>query len=118
MQAILTMDLVGAYSNPKTQERMRHLAYRLDRLAASNAPRRPSIRHDRRLRMGLVPDAVMRVLSASGEPMRAGDIHVEVEDLIGQPVSTSSVKNWLAKEILSTHPRVVRLERGRYRVSN
>lgn len=111
------MDVVGAYSNPETQQRLRRLADRLDRLAASNAPRRPSTRYDRRLRMGLVPDAAMRVLSASGEPMRLRDIHAEVEDLIGQSVSPSAVKNWLAKEILSKPPRIVRLERGRYRVS-
>jgi hypothetical protein len=56
----------------------------------------------------------MRVLMESVEPMRARDIHAEVEDLIGQPVSPSAVKNWLAKNVQGSQPVLVRLGRGRY----
>jgi hypothetical protein len=38
----------------------------------------------------------MRVLAESVEPMRVWDIHAEVEELVGQAVSPSAVKNWLA----------------------
>lgn len=111
-----TVGLVGAYSNADTQERLRRLASRLDRLAASDAPRRPSARHDLRLRTGLVPHAIMGALGASVEPMRVRDIHAEVEELLGQHVSPSAIKNWLGRNLRGEHPVVVRLGRGRYRL--
>ena len=60
------------------------------------------------------PEVIMRVLSASVEPMRMRDIHVEVEALIGQPVSRSWVKNWLANHVRGDQAPLVRLGRGRY----
>jgi hypothetical protein len=48
--------------------------------------------------------------------MRARDIHVEVEELLGILVPVSSVKNWLAKQAQGEQPRIVRLDRGRYRL--
>jgi hypothetical protein len=108
--------LLGCYSNPEIQGRLRQLSEKLERLAASNAAPRPSGRHDRRLRSGLVPKAIMKTLTESVEPMRVKDIHAEVEGLIGQTVSPSAVKNWLAKSVQGSHPQVVRLDRGRYRL--
>jgi hypothetical protein len=110
------MGLLGCYSNPEIQRRLRQLSDKLDRLAASNAALRPSARQDRRLRGGLVPEAIERVLVDSGKPMRARDIHAEVEELLGVSVPASSVKNWLAKQVQDQQPRVVRLGRGRYRL--
>jgi hypothetical protein len=49
--------------------------------------------------------------------MRARDVHAEVEELLGRLVSASSVKNWLAKYAQYQHSRVVRLDRGRYRLA-
>jgi hypothetical protein len=40
-----------------------------------------------------VPKAIERVLADSGEPMRARDIHAEVEETLGMSVPASSVKN-------------------------
>jgi hypothetical protein len=111
------MGLLGAYSNPQVQERLRRLSDKLDRLAASEAAPRASIRLDRRLRSGLVPKAIMEVLTASVEPMRVRDIHAEVEELIGQPVSPSAVKNWLTKHAGGGQSLFVRLGRGRYRLA-
>lgn len=111
------MGLLGAYSNSDTQERLRRLSEKLDRLAVSDAPPRPSVRRDRRLRSGLVPSAIMRVLAASVEPMRARDIHAEVEELLEQPVSPSAVKNWLASHVRGDRAVCVRLGRGRYRLA-
>lgn len=111
------MGLLGAYSNPEIQGRLRQLSEKLDRLAASNAAPRPSARHDRRLRGGLVPQAIERVLSQAAGPMRACDIHAEVEDLLGRSVPVSSVKNWLARQVQDQRSRVVRLDRGRYRLA-
>lgn len=111
------MGLLGCYSNPEIQERLRRLSEKLERLAASNATPRPSARVDRRLRCGLVPKAIMRVLSESVEPMRVRDIHTEVEALLGQTVSPSAVKNWLARHAQGDQAVFVRLGRGRYLVA-
>ena len=56
----------------------------------------------------------MRVLGESVEPMRMKDIHAEVERDLGQPVSRSAVKNWLASHVEGDKPLFVRLGRGRY----
>jgi hypothetical protein len=66
------------------------------------------------LRCGLVPKAIMRVLSESVEPMRVRDIHAEVEEMLGPTVSPSAVKNWLARHVQDEHALLVRLKRGRY----
>lgn len=110
------MGLLGSYSNPEIQGRLRQLSEKLDRLAASNAVPRPTARHDRRIRGGLVPKAIEQVLAEAHGPMRARDIHAEVEELLGQAVPASSVKNWLAKEVQAEKSRLVRLDRGRYRL--
>jgi hypothetical protein len=56
----------------------------------------------------------MRVLSDSVEPMRMKDIHAEVERELGQSVSRSAVKNWLASHVRGDNALFVRLGRGRY----
>jgi hypothetical protein len=91
--------LLGCYSNPEIQGRLRQLSEKLDRLVAGDAVRRPAVRRDRKLRSGVVPKAIEHVLDDSGEPMRARDIHTEVEELLGMSVPASSVKNWLAKQV-------------------
>lgn len=111
------MELVEALSNPETQDRLVRLSEKLDRLAASNAAPRPGARQDRQLRGGLVPKAIEQVLHEATGPMRVRDIHAEVEDLLGRSVPVSSVKNWLAKHAHGEKPRLVRLDRGRYRLA-
>jgi site-specific DNA recombinase len=109
-----SVELVGALSNHEIQERLRRLSEKLDLLSAKGAARCPSARLDRRLRSGLVPEAIMRVLSESVEPMRMMDIHTQVEELIARAVSRSAVKNWLANHVQGDHALFVRLGRGRY----
>jgi hypothetical protein len=116
LQAILRVGLMGAYSHPDIQGRVRQLAEKLDQLAASNAARRPSGRQDRKLRPGLVAKAIQQVLADAHGPMRARDIHAAVEDLLSRSVSTSSVKGWLATNVDGDDARLVRLARGRYRL--
>lgn len=111
------MGLRGCYSHPEIQGRLRRLSEKLERLAASDVAPCPSARVDRRLRCGLVPKAIMRVLSESGEPMRVRDIHAEVEALLDQAVSSSAVKNWLARHAQGDQVLFVRLGRGRYRLA-
>jgi hypothetical protein len=111
------MGLLECYSNPEIQGRLRQLSDKLERLAANHAAPRPSARRDRKLRAGVVPKAIERVLADSGEPMRARDIHAEVEELLGASVPASSVKNWLAKQVQDQQSQVVRLGRGWYQLA-
>jgi hypothetical protein len=58
----------------------------------------------------------MQVLNGSVEPMRVQDIHAAIEELIGQNVSSSAVKNWLSSHARGEKALFVRLGWGRYRV--
>lgn len=108
------MGVLGAYSNPGTQEQLRRLAEKLDRLAASDTVPRASARVERRLRGGLVPNAVTRVLREAAEPMRAREIQAEVEDLLCTRVSRSSIKNALTRTVQGDRAPLVRQSRGLY----
>ena len=110
------MGFLGALSNISTQERLEKLSAMLAKIAASDAKRRPSARSDRLLRSGLVPDAIAQVLTESEGPMRAGEIHIEVERVLGRQVPRSSVKNHLASKCVGDRVLFVRLGRGRYRL--
>ncbi len=107
------MELVEALSNFEIQERLGRLSRKLDQIEAAGALPRPTT-PTRSVRVGAVPEAIVQVLAESVEPMRMRDIHTEVEMLIGQAVSRSSVKNWLASRAQGKQPLLVRLERGRY----
>jgi hypothetical protein len=69
-------------------------------------------------RWGWVLAAVTEVLGAAREPMRARMIHMAVEELVGEPVSGSSVKNCLASDVGGKSPRFERVGRGRYRLTS
>ena len=53
--------------------------------------------------------AVAQVLADRGEPMRAKDVHVAVERLLGEPIVWSSVKQALASNASGISPRFVRV---------
>lgn len=108
------VELVEALSNSEVQDQMERLAAKLKQIAASDVRPRSSARSDRRLRSGLVPKAIMQVLSESVEPMRMRDIHAEVERVLDRSVSRSAVKNWLAGHTGGETALFVRIERGRY----
>lgn len=110
------MEIFGALSNPETQERLERLAMKLDQIEVEGAAPRPTALA-RSVRVGAVPEAIMRVLSASVEPMQMRDIHNEVEDFLGHSVSRSAVKNWLANHVRGDRALLVRMGRGRYRVA-
>lgn len=111
------MGLLGTYSNPEIQGRLRQLAEKLDQLAASKAAPRPSGRADHKLRNGLVPRAIRQVLVEAEGPMRVCDIHASVEDRLGRRVPVSSVNCWLSKGAAGHEPGLVRLGHGRYRIT-
>jgi hypothetical protein len=69
-------------------------------------------------RWGWVLAAVTEVLEVAREPMRTRTIHTAVEELVGEPVSWSSVKNCLAADVSGRSPRFERGGRGRYRMAS
>jgi len=110
------MGLLGSYSNPEVQKRLRRLSEELDRLAASPGQPRPSGRPDRKLRNGLVPRTIQRVLTEADGPIRVLDIYAAVEDRLGMSVPKSSVYVWLSQNAKGPRPQVVRLGHGRYQL--
>jgi len=56
------------------------------------------------------------VLAHDGREMRMSEIHAAVEDLLGTPVSRSSVKNYLARGCWRRRPVLERVSHGRYRL--
>jgi hypothetical protein len=106
---------LGAYLNPEIQGRLRHLAEKLDQLAASDAAPQPTARTGR-IPNGLVAGAIERTLAEAEGPMRVREIHATVEDLLGIAVPIPSVNYWLSKSVKGDRLRLVRLERGRYRL--
>jgi hypothetical protein len=65
---------------------------------------------------GEMQRAIEAVLANVGE-MRARDIHVAVEQLLGREVTASSVKNCLATNATGSDPSFVRVGRGRYKLA-
>lgn len=70
----------------------------------------------RRLGNGVVVRAVVQILATADEPMPVMAICAAVNELVGQPVSPSSVKNCLAYGAASRTPRFERVASGCYRI--
>ena len=108
------MGLVAVLSNTQTEV----LFQRLTRRNWRQVARRPSGRRDRsrdgKLKFGTVSGAVLTVLAEAGSPKRYVEIHARVEELLGRPVSPSSVKQFLSAESHHRRPRFERVDRGRY----
>jgi hypothetical protein len=94
--------LLGAYSNPEIQGRLRQLSEKLDQLAASDAVPQPSGRADRKLRNGMVPKAIEAVLAEAPGPMRVHDIHAEVEDRLGMTGSSPEARRGVQRRNLDS----------------
>jgi hypothetical protein len=109
------MGFIGTLSNLENQERLGRLAAKLDRIAGSSAPRRATPLEPRR-RCGDVSKAVLEVLRDFGGPLRMVEIHAAVEELLGETVPRSTIKNCLANNSRGGRARLVRLGRGRYRL--
>jgi hypothetical protein len=106
-------------------EGLSHIVFsgQLDRLAARNwelldAPREKPLQNGKTSRsFGEVGDAVVQVLAEARCELRMMDIHAAVEDLLGEPVSRSSVKNYLARGCnVRKTPLFERVSRGQYRL--
>jgi hypothetical protein len=99
---------------PETQEQLRRLSEKLDLLAAKGSAPGPLSSFGPKAMERIGPRGHYAVLSESVEPMRMKDIHAEVERELGQLVSRSAVKNWLANHVQGDQALFLRLGRGRY----
>jgi hypothetical protein len=107
--------LVGVLAVQDVGSDLAHLAKKLAQLRTNGGqPRATLSRRQRPRRPGWVVDAVAQVLADRAEPMRATDVHVAVEALLGETVCWGSIKNALANNITGPNRRFVRIGRGRY----
>jgi hypothetical protein len=117
-------DLWFASQGPDLFESLSHVAFsgQLDVLTARDwqaapPPSRKGQQKSRsRRRFSEVGDAVVQVLRDAGCELRIFEVHASVEDLLGEPVSRSSVKNYLASGATDRKTKLFeRVSRGRCR---
>ena len=91
------MGLVGRLSNPDLATLLRGLtAYNWPQ--ADPPPHAPNgIAPDGRRKFGTVRDAIVQVLGNADSDLRVREIQKGVEEVLGGPVSSSSVKDYLRK---------------------
>jgi hypothetical protein len=58
--------------------------------------------------------AIIQVLTDRSEPMQVRDIHAAVEEMLGEAVAASSIKNALAGNVSGESRRFVRVAKGWY----
>ncbi len=112
------MGLVAVLSNTQTEV----LYQRLTKRNWRQVPREQAKRRDRtidgKLRPGTVSNAVLAVMAKAASPLRFIEIHARVEQLLAMPVHGGTVKQFLSAEAAHPRARVVRLERGLYRMDS
>jgi hypothetical protein len=113
------MDLNGALSNPLTSDKRLKMA-RLSTLWSDisidgRMLDRPTGRFPRR--QGSVLAAVTRILRNAPGPLRVRDIHASVEELVGEPVPYSTVKDALSAHSGRGDYRFRRTRHGCYELS-
>jgi hypothetical protein len=89
------LDLVGRLSNQGLTALFQGLTTRSWKQAVVRHV--PGVAPDGRRKFGTVRDAIVAVLEQAGEELRVRDIHAGVEELLGESVSGSSVRDYLRK---------------------
>ena len=112
------MGLIAVLSNIQTEALFQRLTRRDWRPVRRPPARRRDRARDGKLKFGTVSGAVLAVLAESRAPMRFIEIHETVEQLLDMPLSRSSVKQFLSSEAMRPTPRLVRVERGLYRLGD
>ena len=106
--AEVTKVLASAY-----RSRLTYLVKRLRKLRASDVePRAIKRQRQRDRRPGWVTDAVVRVLTDEGRPMRLTHVHAAVERLLSLAVSKDSVSWCLSSGVRGKEPRFERVSYG------
>ncbi len=93
----MKMDLVGRLSNPDLATLLQDLTAYDWRQAHSPGRPRSGIAPDGRRKFGTVRDAIVQVLANADSDLRVREIQTGVEEILGGPVSPSSVKDFLRK---------------------
>ncbi len=109
------MALLGTLSNLESQERLRRLVEKLERVGMASGST-PAPRTLRKRERGRVLKTVIQVLADAGRPMQVSEIRAGVEALRGEPVPASSVKDCLASNA-GPGGRFIRIARGRYQIT-
>ena len=68
-----------------------------------------------RPRAGAIQEAVIRVLAAADQPLRAREIHSAAQKLAGTTISWNTVKDCLHKNARRSDVPIERVGHGRYR---
>jgi hypothetical protein len=108
------MHLLGRLTNPSAPLQAVFAALPDEPLEPVEQPTPPPATG--RLGNGVVQRAVVKVLAASGGPLRGAEIHRAVERLLGRPVSKDSVGWCLGTGARGKEPRFERVSYGRYRL--
>jgi hypothetical protein len=105
------MALLETLPNADRQKRLARLAAELDRLAADDAPARPTLAATKAQRYPAA-EAIVEVLGEAGIPLRICEIHTAVEKRLGRSISRATVKSFLLYSSKGAKPRLERLSRG------
>jgi len=92
------MGLVGRLSNPDLTAQLQSLTVRKRRQISRPQPASSGTAPDGRRKFGTVRAAIVQVLEDAGSELRVRDIHARVENVLGEEVSASSVKDYLHKD--------------------
>jgi hypothetical protein len=111
------MVLTGRLSNHDLAALLQRLTAHDWRQADPPQRARSGIAPDGRRKFGTVRDAIVAVLEQAGCELRVRDIHVGVEKLLGSPVSSSSVKDYLRRDCRRRTPLFEYCGKSGYRLS-
>jgi hypothetical protein len=109
------MHLLGHFSNPSSSLQAIFNALPDEPLEPTERPTPPP--EEGRLGNGVVQRAVVKVLTAADGPVRAADIHLAVERLLGRAVSKESVSCCLRKGVRGINRQFERVAVGSYRLA-
>jgi hypothetical protein len=109
------MHLLGRFTNPPAPLEAVFEALPDEPIEPSMPPEPPPTPTGR-LGNGEVKRAVVKALAEADRPMRAADIHLAVERLIGRPISKNSVGWCLGVGAKGKEPRFERVAYGSYRL--
>lgn len=110
------MRLTGALSNPQVASTLDGLAGRKRKIDLGLLPAELPKR-SMRLPQGAVQDAVLEVLRVAAGSLRVAEIHVRVEEELGQVVSRDTVTSFLSVACRAEAAVVLRVEHGVYEVA-
>ena len=91
------MDLVGRLSNHDLTKLLERLTAHDWKQADRPHPSASGVAPDGRRKFGTVRDAIVQVVANAGSELRVRETQKGVEEVLGGPVSHSSVKDYLRK---------------------